>query len=515
MIQNSEELKSWVMDNTLLKHDESFPAHVYSAVNRISNICDNGNNKKFKSINDGFVFCGKANSCQCCKDSVSKNVSDTKQATSKEDKEKSNQKRVNTTLNKYGVTNNGQIDKAKIAHKEFYQDTDNVNKVTTKIKKSKLEKHGTETFNNRKKAESTCLEKYGVKNTWSLTEDKQNPNLELLRNKDQLALLFPKYSVQEIADTYKLHAQTVYHYLNLHEFREPYKSTFEKEIEFFLKELGVTNIVTNNRKLIGKELDIFLPDFNLAIEYNGIYWHHDQIPHITKTYHYDKFKRCEDKGITLFTIFGNSWEEKKEIWKNKIRNKINHSEKKVFARQTNVVELDATDTKQILNNHHVQGYCAAKYCYGLKTTAGELVAVMTFSPKRAGIGKSRSTGSYELVRYVTSCSVIGGASKLLSYFIKTNNPSNVYSYSDNMYSTGNLYGKLGFTLENENKSGYWYYDPVKKKAYHRYNFTKHKLVNSGFDVSKTEKEIMNERGFLRIYDCGSRTWVLNITEGNT
>jgi hypothetical protein len=103
---------------------------------------------------------------------------------------------------------------------------------------------------------------------------------------------------------------------------------------------------------------------------------------------------------------------------------------------------------------------------------------------------------------------VGGASKLLKYFIKEHNPQTIISYSDNQYSVGNLYKKLGFILEKENKVGYWYYEPIQKKYFHRYKFAKHKLVKEGFDPSKTENEIMKNRGFLRIYDCGSRTWML-------
>jgi hypothetical protein len=513
-IQKTVELKSWVMKHTLLNITEPFPAHVYSALYQVSNSCDNGKMKKFKSVNDGFVYCGKANACQCCRNSVSKKVSDTKQLLTKEDIENSNQKRIQTTVKKYGVTNNGQISKARIAHALFYKDIDNVNTVTNKIKQTKLENHGNERFNNRTKSVETCMKKYGVRNPWSLSDAKQNPNLEYLRDKDKLLLLFPKFTVEEIATKCNSHIQTVYHYLNLHGFREPYKSTFEQEIVFFLKELGVTNIITNTRTLIGKELDIVLPDYNLAIEYNGIYWHHDQIPHITKTYHYDKFKLCEDAGITLFTVFGNSWKEKKEIWKDKIRTKILQSTRKVFARNTTVVELTSADTRQILDKNHIQGYCTAKHCYGLLYD-NEIVAVMTFSPKRAGIGKSREEGSYELVRYVTSCNVVGGASKLLKYFERKLNPTLIYSYSDNQYSTGAMYKLLGFTMENENKSGYWYYDPVAKKQYHRFNFTKSKLVDRGFDSNSTEYKIMCDLGYLRVWDCGSRTWIMKFNSNNT
>jgi hypothetical protein len=291
--------------------------------------------------------------------------------------------------------------------------------------------------------------------------------------------------------------------------REPYKSTFEQEITTFLVNHGITNIVTNKRNIIGKELDIYLPDFNLAIEYNGEYWHHDKVPHITKHYHYDKFMLCENNNIKLFTIFGNSWQEKKNIWKEKILSSIGLASRRIYARKTKIVQISSKDTKEFLNKHHIQGYSASKYCYGLVYN-DELVAVMTFSDKRVGIGKNRGEGSFELVRYATSCSVVGGASKLLTHFIKSQTPKIIYSYSDNQYSHGDLYKLLDFELEKISKCGYWYYDPVKHRSYHRYNFTKHKLVSMGYDVNKTEKQIMNELGFLRIYDCGSKTWVLKL-----
>ena len=37
---------------------------------------------------------------------------------------------------------------------------------------------------------------------------------------------------------------------------------------------------------------------------------------------------------------------------------------------------------------------------------------------------------------------------------------------------------------------------------------KDKLVKEGFDSLKTESEIMSERGYLRIYDCGKKKFVL-------
>jgi hypothetical protein len=41
----------------------------------------------------------------------------------------------------------------------------------------------------------------------------------------------------------------------------------------------------------------------------------------------------------------------------------------------------------------------------------------------------------------------------------------------------------------------------------RIAYQKHKLVAAGYDATKTEHEIMLERGIYRIYDCGNYKYV--------
>lgn len=507
MIQSREELWNWVNDNSLV--DGNSAIKIYSALHQKTNVCDLGNIKRFISISHGFGYCGTAKKCECARLAVGEKVSKAKALRTPEQIEAENIKRSKTNLIKYGVTNTGQTEYAKARHDDFYQNHDAVSSVTTAIKESKKLRYGDPNYNNREKCISTNLKKYGFKNTWSLTEYKQNPNIAFLKDKKWLEEESNKTTVDEIATRLKVHRQTVFYYLGMHGLREPYKSTFEQELLQFLRSNGITNILSNKRNIIGKELDLYLPDHKLAIEYNGEYWHHIDIPHITKTYHYDKFIACEEQGITLFTIFGSSWQKNKEAWKEKILSKLQLTSKRVPARKTKVVNLSNEETKNFLNKHHIQGNCVSQYRYGLKFE-GNVVAVMTFSKKRAGIGKQRTDNTYELVRYATSCSVIGGAGKLLSHFVKMNSPEQIVSYSDNQYSIGDLYKKLGFVMETETKGSYWYYDPANKVSYHRYKFTKHKLIEQGYDSNKTEAEIMNERGFLRIYDCGSRTWIYTI-----
>lgn len=487
----------------------NFLEQLYYCVYKESNICRNGNIKPLKTF-EGYSFCGKTGICKCAKESVSNSVSTTKSAFTEEQIEKSNKSRVKTNLKKYNVTNTGQTKDAKKAHEEFYDDKDKVEKVIKRIKKTKLDIHGDENYNNRTKAEKTFIERYGVKNPWLLRENNQNPNLEILKDKDKLKDYFPKNSIDEIANLFLVSIATVYRYVNLHKFRIPYVSTYEHEIVSWLQSLGVTNIVQNKRTIIGKELDIFLPDYNLAIEYNGVYWHHDRISHITKTYHYDKFKACEDKNIDLFTIFSDEWDNHKDVWKNKIKAKLKIYDKKIRASYGKIKKIDISQAKNILNEHHVQGFKSSGIYYGLEYK-GDIVAVMCFSKYSDTRKKKRPDNTYELTRYVTICNVPYGASRLLNAFIKEYNPAMIISYSNNSYSNGDMYRKLGFKFESEVIS-HRYWHGIMKKMLHWTYFTKEKLVNQGFDKSKTAFQIMDEQlEFFRIWDCGMRAWVIDFS----
>jgi hypothetical protein len=98
--------------------------------------------------------------------------------------------------------------------------------------------------------------------------------------------------------------------------------------------------------------------------------------------------------------------------------------------------------------------------------------------------------------------IIGGASKLLSYFMKNYKCERIISYADREWSDGKLYDKLGFELISESKISYKYFLNNNKKREHKRKYSKKNLIKGGFDKSKTEREIMIERGYNRVYDCG-------------
>lgn len=281
------------------------------------------------------------------------------------------------------------------------------------------------------------------------------------------------------------------------------KSNKELEVLQFIKNNYNGKIEVNTKNIIDSELDIHLPDINLSIEFNGLYWHSelykDQLYHISKT------NQCNQKGIDLFHIWEDDWDYKKEIVKSIILNKVGKISK-IYARNCQIKEI--YDTKlvgEFLNKNHIQGSVGSKIKLGL-FYGDELVSLMTFGHLRRSLGKKRVEDVYELIRYCNkiNLSVVGGASKLFKYFIKTYRPKEIISYSDSSRYQGNLYLKLGFELNHKtNPNYYWIINGIRN---HRFNFRKDKLVKQGNDRSKTEIEIMHELGHYRIFDCGSSLW---------
>ena len=286
----------------------------------------------------------------------------------------------------------------------------------------------------------------------------------------------------------------------------PYnKSIAENEILEYCQSLSC-NILSNSRSIIKPlELDIYLPDHNLAIEYNGLFWHsYDSTEAENKDYHLNKTTLCQEKGIQLFHIFENEWINpvKQAIWKSIIKNRLGQSSR-IYARKTTVVQITSKVKKQFLIDNHLQGDCASSVNLGLYLD-DELVSVMTF-------GRSRYDKKidWELLRFCNKAgySIIGGASKLLKAFRRENDGS-IISYADKRRSTGDLYKTLGFELSHESKPNYWYWKNNSMKLESRIKYQKHKLekVLDKFDDGLTETENMYENGYRKIYDCGNQVW---------
>ena len=276
-------------------------------------------------------------------------------------------------------------------------------------------------------------------------------------------------------------------------------------IQEFLNQKNI-KYIQNNRKIISPyEIDFFLPDYNLGIEVNGLYYH-SELNGKDKNYHVNKSKMAEKVGTKLIQILEDEILNQKEIILSKLSNELQLNDIKIDARKCSVKEITSSTKSKFLEENHLQGDSKDTIRYGLFYKE-ELVSLMTF-------GKRKITGSkdsnWELIRFCNKNyhSVRGGFNKLLSYILKNTNIKTFMTYSDCRWSGLNhektVYHKCGMRFAGLSNPNYWYFKPSSQiKRYHRCNFRKSKLVSEGFDSNKTEWEIMQERGFDRIWDCGN------------
>lgn len=390
-------------------------------------------------------------------------------------------------------------DKSKQTWKEIYG-VDNPQKselVNNKSKKTKLERYGTETFSNPEKRKQTCLEKYGAK---TFAESLRSPeSLEKVKNKDFLyeQHVTLRKPIDKIAKELDLHPSTVSSYLKsagLSIIR--YKtSEGEKELSDFLREHF--NILTNIRDIISpKELDIFIPEKNVAVEYCGLYWHSFEINNNVNV-HKEKYESCRDKGIKLITIFEDEWFTKKEIVKNKLLHILGvNKNQKVFARKCKVKEIDSITAKKFHNENHIQGYASGFLHIGLFFD-DKIVSCISF--------KKRNAQELELIRYSTNCSVVGGFSKLLSFVLSNNKVFDIVTFADLRWHYGEVYLKCGFYIDKIIAPDYQYIIDHFSGRSHKFNFRKaimKKKFGDLYDESLTEFSNAKNMKLYRIYDCG-------------
>ena len=304
-------------------------------------------------------------------------------------------------------------------------------------------------------------------------------------------------------------------------------SRIEDEIVEFLNDIhpGI-QIVRNTRKVISpQEIDIYLPEYNIGIECNPTITHNSSISDPWEgdpkpyTYHQIKSLKAIEAGVFLFHIFGYEWTNHSDILKSMLINLLHCDSTKLQARKCYVCELPNSECKEFLNSNHRQGHLFASVRLGLKLQAtDELVSVMTFNKMRPTIGKvDDSEGSWELSRFCNKLctSVAGGASKLLAYFLKTHCPSKIVSFSDVAHTRGRLYSTLGFHKVSESDPGYVWVDYQTDRYFNRVSCQKSNLRKLFHDDSidianKTEREIMEEHGYVRVYDSGVIRWELDL-----
>ena len=424
-----------------------------------------------------------------------------------------------TNLKKYGVeyyTNNEKTRKTKLLryNNQYYNNLE-------KMEKTSLNKYGKTHYNNREKAKNTFLKKYGycwyaqtneykiklIEKTIKKCAEKLNTHINNIDFNNDIFYIrnyCKKHNIFEI-NRYVLKNRLIYGIKNICTKCNPVSeqsSIKEKELKEFIKSLNINFEEKNRIILNGKELDVYIPDHKLAIEFDGLYYHSDK--YYNDDYHLNKTEECEKQGIQLIHIFEDEWIYKSDIIKNIIKSKLELIENIIYASDCEIKEIkDNQLVKTFLENNHIQGYIYSSIKIGLFYN-NELVSLMTFSKKRKFMNSKLKKDEYKLLRFCNKLNITvnNGGDKLFKYFNDNYKPQNIITYANRRYSNGDFYKKLGFEYIGKTKPNYFYFKRSEYGRKYRFNFRKSVLVKQGYDPNKTEHEIMLERGYLRIYDCG-------------
>lgn len=353
-----------------------------------------------------------------------------------------------------------------------------------------------------------CKRKYWFMNSYGYTDEQINKLfdydeiLKIINTKDN-----GKIKIYELADALDINYQLcirIIDRLNLKDYIDYNynNSHIENEVYDFVKSLVDCEVIRNDRQALnGNELDIYVPDKKLAIEFNGTYWHSTE--HKDIKYHQEKTLKCFSKNIRLIHIFEHEWiGEKQNILKDIIKSALTDNFEIIYGRNTEIHEIDNDKYKIFLDKYHLQGYAAASIKLG-QYYNNELIAVI-------GIGKPRFNNlyQYELIRYCVNFkyNVIGGFQKIFKYFINNYDPNSIITYTDISKFTGLSYIKAGFkkTSQYITEPNYVWVSADLKTILSRYQTQKNKLVEYGIAYEdQTEDEAMIEHNYYKVYDSGN------------
>lgn len=338
---------------------------------------------------------------------------------------------------------------------------------------------------------------------------------EFLRNMDKPSI----FQLQQILGVNDTTVGRIIHEHNLEALVDWKTWSLEDEVVSFLHDIDLNlEIRFHDRTIIApKEIDIYLPEYKLGIECNPTVTHNSSFsdpwggPPKNSYYHRDKSEDAERAGIELFHVFGYDWTNKREIIQSMLKSKVGKNDR-IFARKCSIKSVSTSECRSFLDMNHRQGYCSAKIQLGLYYE-NELVSVMTFGRPRKILANENS--DYELIRFCSKLglTVVGGANKLFSYFIKNFSPNSILSYSDIARTSGNVYTKLGFKFDRITDPNYTWVRLDDDSILTRYRTQKHELIKifPDCDLSKTEVEILTSKNYAQVFDSGNKVWKFDLS----
>lgn len=181
------------------------------------------------------------------------------------------------------------------------------------------------------KFRKTMLDRYGDIAPNRINSPREERLIHIVNNKDKLVKFIESYgykpTIDELCkdlDVTKSYFRNKIHSLRLDSEVRFLESVSDAEISLrrYVQSICTSSIIYNSRDIITPyEIDIYIPDRKLAIEFNGNYWHSTAFK--DKYYHQRKTLECAKQGIRLIHVYEYEWED--TIVKNVIKNIIKNA----------------------------------------------------------------------------------------------------------------------------------------------------------------------------------------------
>jgi hypothetical protein len=170
-------------------------------------------------------------------------------------------------------------------------------------------------------------------------------------------------------------------------------------------------------------------------------------------------------GFSAFRIWEDVWNQKKNWILNFLKFKINKP-LSIFARDTKVVILEEKDARKFADKNHLLGFLRGKTYLAcivpphrqfrnikseFEVDGNPLIAIAVFGKDRVFKNDEGHTQiSAELIQICTDPSVrlVGGLTKLISFYTAARRIDNLMTYSDLEWSAGLAFQKIGFANEH-------------------------------------------------------------------
>lgn len=202
----------------------------------------------------------------------------------------------------------------------------------------------------------------------------------------------------------------------------------ERAISYILNKHSIEHEVHNRTIIKPKELDIWIPSKNIAIEVNGLFWH-SGIKESNR--HMNKFLSCRKKGITILQFTDYDIRTRFDMVESIILHTLEMSPTIINADDCKIIEINKAS--EFFKTNYYGNYAESE-TVGLIHN-GITVMAMSFSNNRIVFASKLFHN------------IVGGFQKLEQYFIEKYNPKFILSNSIALVDGGQTLINNGYEIE--------------------------------------------------------------------